>query len=182
MTFFRYLILLLLPLIFFSWIIYKDINPAGSLEIVYDWQKDQPEVSRLFPADRLLDASGTGQTVINEPVYFTVRLPQTYETVRATVLYENLGDQEVKLGLQQGGGDDWLYDLQTLTSGKPIEFNLKGATVSNRSIRFMITAPGLASPDKILLLKKIEIKLQKPVLHNFGEVWNLLVTKLPNVL
>lgn len=88
------IIFVAIPFVIFGWLVLLDIVPSGEMVIEYRPGDVSPFVNSLLPSDRvqnLEDENGkTFARIINEPVYFSVDLPNTkFETVEVEVEFEN---------------------------------------------------------------------------------------------
>ncbi len=110
-------VIALLPVIFLGSAVIYDLNPSGVRIMHYDFLHESPQISRLYPANRLAGVTAEGQKVLAEPVYFRVRYPQAYDQAVVDIRYVNQGQSLVQLGLQVQGSQEWSYFL------RPIENN-----------------------------------------------------------
>lgn len=75
------------------------LAPSGVFTVSAATVDRSPYVNRILPQDRaLLDASGDYLTLIDEPGYFSVDVPEGYESVDVTVEYRNHGQPIIELG------------------------------------------------------------------------------------
>ena len=96
------IILILAPIIFLGIFSYKYINPSGLLVVDYDFcDKETAYFSGLSPHGRVLDIHNCSQILVIDPVYFDIRLPQSYRQVELEVSYTKSNEQELKFGSKQ---------------------------------------------------------------------------------
>jgi len=102
------------PLILLGYLIYLDFVPSGIISFSYDFSKDSPVITNLFPANRLTDpepdlAGNFYQAIIKEPVYFETRLSQKFDQARVDLTFQNPNQLFFQLGLAVLGEGDWNY-------------------------------------------------------------------------
>jgi len=112
-------LILFVPLILFSWLIYRDLVVSGVLEAEYDFSKPSPFISYLRPQNRLGEilideTAGTFQRIQSEPIYFDVRLPRNFSKAIVSLTYKNLDQNIIELGAMVDE-NLWQFDL------KPVE-------------------------------------------------------------
>jgi hypothetical protein len=109
-----------LPIFGLFYLIYLDFVPSGRLEFVYDFSKDSPVITNLFPANRLSEVNkitsqkSYWQSIKEEPVYFEVRLPQKFDRATIEVIYQNQNQPLIQLGLRTQGVEEWNYKFKPL--------------------------------------------------------------------
>lgn len=114
-------IIILAPVVLFIWLLLIDIAPGGNFSVSVPVDSDSPFVDRLLPDDRVLGVqyNRLGEafvSIINDPVYFSVHLPNTdFETVSVEVEFLPHDQRIIELGglvdiFSQG------YDLRPLFS------------------------------------------------------------------
>jgi len=114
------IIIVALPIIGFIYLVYLDFVPSGHLEFIYDFSKDSPAITNLFPANRmtavnrLAGSSSYWQAIQEDPVYFEVRLPQKFSSATVEVTYQNKNQPLLQLGLRAQGEGDWSYQFKPL--------------------------------------------------------------------
>ncbi len=113
-------IIIISPFIILGALVKKDLVLSGSLSFSYDFSGDAPAITNLFPANRLSDvkrlkdAPEFWQEIKQEPVYFTVRLPQSFDTAEVEITYQNQNQPLVQLGLETLGEGEWNYEFKPL--------------------------------------------------------------------
>ena len=113
-------IIIALPILLLLWLINKDLVRGGHLEYVYDLSHEVPVITKLFPENRLSQPERLGQSkifwqqILQEPVYFEARLPQTFETAEVVVTYQNKNQPLLQLGLDTLGENEWNYYFKPL--------------------------------------------------------------------
>lgn len=75
----------------------RAVAPSGVFTVSAGALERSPYINRLLPQERAPGADGV-VSVVDEPVYFSVNVPDGYETVDVTVEYENHGQPIVELG------------------------------------------------------------------------------------
>lgn len=149
----RVLILSIVPAIFLAVTIVRDVQTDGRVTFVRGAGELQRDVSEYYPQGRLGDAEYDGamwmQKVLDEPVYFDVRLPRAMESI--TVRVHTTGDiSGVKMGLRRLPTDtgEWNYDVQVPDSevdGRYVvlteEWLLHDALVENGKVRVLVSVP-----------------------------------------
>jgi len=104
------IIVIVLPAVLLFWLIKKDLALDGSVEFNYDFNRLSAGITELFPADRVVKNEGRGVRVVAEPVYFEVRLPQTFETAKIELTYQSSDLSLLQLGLRTlHKSTDWNY-------------------------------------------------------------------------
>lgn len=132
------LIIVILPMAGLLYLIYLDFVPSGHLEFVYDFSKDSPAITNLFPANRLTDINKISETesfwqaIQVDPVYFDVRLPQKFTTARVELVYQNKNQPLVQIGLRTIGETEWNYQFKPLEN--QLIDNLNWPAISNGEI------------------------------------------------
>ncbi len=104
-------ILWLVPILVIVWLLNKNLVPSGTLEAVYDFTKPSPYISELRPGGRLTPIQNGTQTIIDDPVFFSVRPPSQFDSAEVEVVYQNHGAPIIELGAQVGS-EDWQLDLR----------------------------------------------------------------------
>lgn len=112
----------------FAWLVFRDLVVGGTLEAQYDFGAKSPFISVLRPQGRLsgIEKDERGdyfQGVKEEPVYFDVRLPRTFEKAEITFRYKNAGNPVIELGAMTDK-ERWLFDLKPLEN-RVIEYLLQ---------------------------------------------------------
>jgi len=168
--------LILIPVIALGFFGFSYINPSGELVVDYDFcQAVTPYFSGLSPYGRVLDISNCEQSMVIDPVYFDVRLPQSYRQVDIGLDYDKPADQELKLGVGVDP-DNWQWEFghgiknpasteasvgrqELSTTNYKLElFNTK---FEKNRYRFIISAPGLDSSGGEIKFYNMKLKFTK---------------------
>ena len=104
MRWFIKFIIICLPIVLFAWLLVLDIAPTGNFRVNYTVDELSPYVNRLLPDDRILGVQYNEDdeafvTIINDPVYFNVDLPNTdFDFVDVEIEFQNEGQPIIELG------------------------------------------------------------------------------------
>ncbi len=193
MAYYKYLkiILIVIPIIFLGYLLYRDFVPSGRLLVAYDFCRLDPFVSAWSPHGRVLDKEKikTGnetfcqQKMVIDPVYFDVRLPQRFTTARLTVWYQKTPAAQ----LQFGPAIDlsaWQWQLKDLDYVRhenewqigTAEYDLSSSQMDNNRLRFLVSSPGLSDVGGQIIFKKIAIEFVKEPITG----WPNVVDRLKN--
>jgi len=174
------IILVLIPIIVLGCFTYQYINPSGELIVKYDFcQKETSYFSGLSPYGRVLNLEKSEnncfQKMIIDPVYFDVRLPQTYREVSVESVYKQKKYDDIfQVGVSTDPGNwQWNFGTQQTVFGeykiyKTVNLSLSNAVFSDNRYRFIISAPGLDESSGEVEFHKINLIFKKPALtsHN----------------
>lgn len=142
-----------------------EVNPSGTRTFDYRIGRPTPMISQLFPAHRLSGARAGTQTILAEPVYFTVRYPHRYDTAQVTVGMVPAKNRGWKIGVARAGESSDAYDLRAPDSFGSVSFDLSHARVRDGKLRFIISAPGLL-PDDGIAVERITVTLiREPIVE-----------------
>ncbi|KKW30029.1 MAG: hypothetical protein UY72_C0025G0005 [Candidatus Uhrbacteria bacterium GW2011_GWD2_52_7] len=102
-TVFLKAVILIAPVVLLGWLFIRDADPDGVRTIRYTVGDSSPYVNSLLPGERVLDVEegdrGAFQTVVDEPVYFSVEAPgEGYADVRVAVEFDPNDQPIVELG------------------------------------------------------------------------------------
>ena len=130
-------IIILFPMILFSWLLWQDLVPTGRLTISYDVGELSPFVNRLLPGERALPPTKLpgriwAQQVIDEPTYFTVEPPRHFDFIELEMVWANENVPIVELGgsADKDGTQITLEPLQNLIIDQSSWYRLEeGRTV-----------------------------------------------------
>lgn len=104
------------PVVFFGYLTYKYTAISGSYTFVWTPQdKAELNIQPLGRVSKPFQDVETGevfQRMTGDPVYLSVEVPRTFETVTATVDLHNSGQPLVEFGLQNS--TEWKFDLHPL--------------------------------------------------------------------
>ncbi len=171
-------VFVLVPVLVFGYFSYKYVNPSGVLEFEYDFCRETtPYVSGLTPKGRVLDIEKTKtrceQRMVIDPVYFDVRLPQSYRKVILDTEVEKSVEQKLRIGVGVNP-DNWKWEfgenmktsenenIKTRTYRTTID--LTDAKFENNRYRFIISAPGLDISGESIVFRGLKFKFEKPPL------------------
>lgn len=145
------------PVLLVLFLIY-DMNLSGVRNYNYSFDRQSVSISSVFPAQRLAGIQNGSQAVLQEPVYFTVRYPHTYDTATIRIDVKNTKDYSWTVGLQVNN-DEWAYDIKTPDSQGTVSFDLSHAKVTDRTIRFLIGINSQEIDD--FSINNIHVRLEK---------------------
>lgn len=151
----------------------KDFNPSGRLEVNYDFGAESPYISRLSPDGRVLEITETVegeryQPMVIEPVYFDVRLPQNYDNARVEVLYQKDTKTPFQLGFRTRASD-WSWYLSDVTPiaqvgewrrGEAV-YDIRDARIDDQNLRFILASPGLSESGEEIQFHHIKMVFEK---------------------
>lgn len=165
-------IIFIAPFIGAVFLVYQYIIPSGKLEVNYDFCHESPFISRLSPDGRVLPIARNGdfcqQKMVIDPVYFDVRLPQSFQKAEVVVNFKKSFWQPLKVGVKTSL-EDWSwnmaevvsYDLKDGWYSGVASFDLAGAIMENRRLRFIVSSPDLSKKDQAVIFREIKIKFTK---------------------
>lgn len=134
----------------FAWLIIEDIDLDGSSIYIKDFSKNQFSISYIFPLGRTFIGPNS-QTIIAEPVYFTVYAPQRFDRVivRFTALEPSAGWQ---IGYQTAPGFHYALLDGSIESGKNefIIFSTDAYVEENR-FRFIFANNQLTEKEHLFI-------------------------------
>lgn len=167
------IILIIIPIVFFIFILCKNFVFWGELEAVYSFDKNNSIISILKPAGRSLkvERGENGdyyQAVIIDPVYFDLHMPTNFKSVELTFKYRVDGSRGVSVGPQVfgGGWNYWLMELDcdNIVDGwclSSLEFDITKVFAPQRKINFMISSPGLDVSNNQIIITEISAVLKR---------------------
>jgi len=110
-------IIILLPVALLVWLFNLNFVPSGVLTKVFDFSAPSAYADYLVPQERvtgvLEEAGESFQQIIQDPVYFHVHLPSTFETLRVRVMFNPDDQPFLELG-PMITEEAWQYDLRPL--------------------------------------------------------------------
>ncbi len=185
MKHYRYvkIILISLPIFILAVLLYKDFNPAGQLTVVYDFCRPTPFISGLSPHGRVLSIEKKdgqcSQSMVIDPVYFDVRLPQSFSSVDLTLWYHSdPPDVAFKIG-PAINARAWQWNLRNLSllarssnySIGRASYTLNNNPKNQQPLRFMISSPSLHSKGARITFYRLKLEFHKTPLNknNFFE-------------
>lgn len=103
------------PVALVGYLVWVDAVVSGELSATLDIGRQSPYISPLHPGGRLqpisVDAAGvTSQTIIQQPVYFDVRVPRGLRELEVRLTYQNLDQLLVEAG-PQVSDTPWTFQL-----------------------------------------------------------------------
>jgi hypothetical protein len=122
-------------LYFLFWLLWQNMAASGYFLISKDFCHDLSLLSgarvssvgktdffgNLYPINRVGNVEADErnrcfQTIFDEPVYFKVKMPRSFERVRAKIFYQNDNQSLLELGLMKDGQGavDWQFQLKPL--------------------------------------------------------------------
>lgn len=164
-----------IPLLLFIAVAWFDINPSGKRFIQADIEPASALISPLFPAQRLSKIEHGTQVVKNEPIYFTIRYPHKYRELALNIDVKNQKNIEWFVGLETGEGEI-RYTMAKPDSEGSVIFSLHNALVTNRTIRILISVPGVSEEDAFAI-DRVSAQFLRP--HLFEYLQRALHTILP---
>ncbi len=166
--------LLIVGVIAMGVFVWSDLAPSGHLALSYGLNGYNAWISKIFPEGRLSaptpTSDGFAQTVMAEPIYFTIRLPRHLDSVRVKVWYQVSNLTSLHLGLNTVAsvpGGVWQYDLRDVSATSATDgswqvmdqtFSLDRAATQQSKIRFIISAPDITSGGT-LTIHRIDAEL-----------------------
>ena len=116
------ILILLAPVFLLGWVINVNVAPTGHVRIVQNVGQASRGAIELEPAARLSDIETGSRQIIDQPVYFSMKMPRSFETAKVTLEYQNQIQPLVELGVHRTVGTyDYLlkpFDVGLLRSGE----------------------------------------------------------------
>lgn len=106
-------ILWIIPAAIVVWLINANLVLSGTLEAVYDFTQASPYISELRPGGRLTPIQDAAQTIVDDPVFFSLRPPSNFDRAEVEITYQNHGQGVIELGAQ-AGPEDWQLDMRPI--------------------------------------------------------------------
>jgi hypothetical protein len=113
-------IIWLSPVFLLLWLANQYILPSGKMKVVYDVTRPSPlvrnfaskEVNRLIGTKNQKGDTDYFQLILQNPLYFDVVVPRTFQSAKVTLEYQNPNNQPViQAGLQQSNKVYYNQDL-----------------------------------------------------------------------
>ncbi len=165
--------LIAIPIVILAVLVYKDINPSGYLYAEHDFcTLHHPMISKFSPHGRILDIDkndvGCTQRMVIDPVYFDVRMPQTYDQARIKLWYKKDNSVPLRIGPAMDL-DAWQWQLKDIQYYKTkgewqfglARYDISGVDYDGNDLRFLISSPGLDENQSQIVFNKIQIELIK---------------------
>lgn len=148
---------ILLWLVIFVYLISADTVPSGKLIYQKDFSKNQYGIGYIFPLGRT-HVFNNAQTIIQEPVYFTVYTPKSFDKVQLSISFD-ISPSQWKIGYQVGPGFEYrLFDLDDMLTEQNINLHIDDAYYNKNRLRFMLANPSLPQ-DSALSVNGISVTL-----------------------
>lgn len=108
-------LLILSPVAIFFWLFSLDVAPSGHFFINHPVDAASPFVDRFLPDARVqgvqYGSDGAFQWMIDEPAYASIHTPGDFDTLNATIKFQNTDQPIVELGIVQND-NPLQYDLE----------------------------------------------------------------------
>lgn len=119
---FTYRVLLIIVfLLFFSWLAFQNIVISGKLHLVKDFCTDSDFISDLRPENRVGEIEKGGldtcyQRIFVEPAYIKIKVPRTFNSAIVKITYSNPDEDIFQLGLMKKRINplDWKFTLRLI--------------------------------------------------------------------
>lgn len=112
-----HLLIVLTPIVLFGWLLQKDLSPSGRFQVHYTVDQLSPYVERFLPDTRVQapqnGPDGAFRLVVDEPAYASVHTPGDFDTLQATLVFQNSTQPIIELGITEND-DPLQYDLEPL--------------------------------------------------------------------
>lgn len=160
------------PVVWLLFLTYQYFIPSGKLEVSYDFCREAPFISRFSPDGRVLPIEKNGavcqQKMVIDPVYFDVRLPQSFQKAEVSLVYKKYFWQPLKLGVKTAS-QDWSWSIKEVMSydwqdgwySGTVSFDLAGTVMENHRLRFIVSSPDLSKKDQEVVFREIKIRFTK---------------------
>jgi hypothetical protein len=116
-------VVIITPFFLLFWLVNKDLVTSGRLEIFQDFNHNSALITNLYPENRSTsyqaenrDELVKSQKIIQDPVYFDVRLPQSFKKVDLEFVYKNDLQPLIQVGLETQSQSDWSYLFRPLSN------------------------------------------------------------------
>jgi hypothetical protein len=172
------LVLIAIGLVFF--VIIQDFVPSGQIVGVKDFKHKSYFISDFYPAVRVwrteCESNKCYQTIVGEPVYFFVSVPRAFKTAQVKIIYQNIGQPEISLGVvhlrETGAVDLKILDKHSVNEMDLINSSWQEKTIifeslpsQNNKIEFVISAPEIDYYRGQIKISHLEVKLNKEPWH-----------------
>ena len=148
-----------------SWLTWQWLVPRGVWQTTRVFPGSDRRISELFPAERIADA----KTILVEPVYFQVRVPQELKTAEVALTYENPGRLTWRLGVREQL-NAWQWRLVEPATTKKLEdgrllsvlsLPLSGIVLDKGSYAFILSVPELGDKGGRFTVEELQIIFKK---------------------
>ncbi len=160
--------------LWFVWIVDQNIAFGGYKAINYVFGDPGPVVSELQPVSRVggkeLGSNGASfQKMFEDPVYFDVITPVTYQRTKVSLVFANHSTFPLRLGVKgENSADFLLYDtIRDIQMGEwetgHVDIDLSSAGWEKGKYRFVISVPGLVrgNTEQYIALSSVNVQLYK---------------------
>lgn len=164
---------ILAVLVLFWWMGTQNVVPGGVFGAAYDFDDESPFVTPLSPGDRVrpivIEDGDAFQAVIDDPVYFRVRAPRSFQRAHLLVHFQNPSGHPFQIG----GLMSWerfQFDLQNVEVVEERGGWLVGEASfdltyfyapDGRTYTFALSLPKIAETGQQVLISKIEVNLRR---------------------
>jgi len=171
-------VVLVFSLVFvLGWLTWKKLVPFGSMETVYNMNRESPFISKFYPKDRVsdvkIDENNYYRVVLAEPIYFNLKPSGEFKEARISVRYKFTGEGDLKFG-GLVNKENWAFNFIEMPSTEKTEwgtltanFNLSDLVKEKENFRFMFSAPELISGQ--LEVDEVRVVFKREAM-TFGEM------------
>ncbi len=163
--------------LFVLWICDQNVPFAGHKRIEYTFGELNGVISQLRPLSRAstigeANAPKGVQIVFEDPVYFDIKTPVSYENVVFTVAYQNHSNRKLGIGMKMGEGWNFLVKPFNETRTEDfqesrIAFDLRNVPRVNGKYTFLFSIPGLTLQGRekeFVTFSHMSVELERPPL------------------
>lgn len=158
----------------FGWTAWQNIVLPGVFEAHYDFDQTTPFITSLTPGDRVepitRNARGVAyQTVIDDPTYFRIRAPRSFEQAKITMRFKNESDHPFSIG-GLVSWEEYQFDFKSLEETyqdkdwqvATVEFDLtRLLTTDGRTYTFALSLPGITETGNKVQIESIWVRLER---------------------
>lgn len=164
-------IMIAIPIIVFVWLFAKDFVLSGRLDVVYDFSKQSPFITGLWPPQRLDSIAddprwGKVQTMMVEPVTFRVMLPRKFRDLTVEVVYRKDAAQRFRIGAR-AHPDRWAWTMRQVEvvrdegdgwiRGAAHFIELPQYAGGGRTPEFILDAPDMHANNRTMTFAEIRV-------------------------
>lgn len=178
------LLIWLIPVVLLGWLGYQDAMVSGRLSGEYNFDQPSPYVLSLAPRSRITEVKREGgdsyQAMIDDPIYFDVRLPRPVDNITLTLRYRAPAEQAINLAAFYNK-DEWRYETLTwsaVSAPDAAGWRTATATVAMNDKRFawqkyqfMISLPGVRTGGPPVDITQIQMTATRAPL-TIDRVWS----------
>ncbi|MFA5358881.1 MAG: hypothetical protein WC310_03625 [Patescibacteria group bacterium] len=185
------IILILVPVIFFIFLVCQDLVVSGRLEAAYNFSEPSPFVMPLAPKARISEvkkeSSDYYQTMFDDPIYFDVRLPRKFSTITFWAKFRPTAGQTVRLAAFNNK-DQWnfeakdFFQVEDLGDGwylGSVDFDMSAKRFAFQKYQFMVSLPGIRGSGRTVDISEIKMLSQREPM-TLGIFWQKLKAKIFN--